>query len=334
MQGPSLDGQIDDHEPEHNMPLDPQAEAFLKTFYELNIPPFEEVSIEEARSLSLPLPGEPEAVSRIEDRRVPGSDPGVEIPVRIYWPKEATTDDRPRAALVFFHGGGWVIGSLETYQHFCCSLANAGDCVVVSVDYRLAPENRFPAAAEDSYVATVWVAEHAAELGIDSERIVVGGDSAGGNLAAVVSLMARDRSSVEIAYQILIYPITDFAFETASYRENGEGYFLTTGTMKWFWKQYLNDDAEGSNPYCSPLRADSLVHLPPAYVMTAEFDPLLTEGEAYAARLQEAGVPVVLEKYDGQIHGFIRRTDLYDRANEAVARIGNLIQELGERKHE
>ena len=311
------------------MPLDPQAKAFLEQFPSAPAFPGEGESLDEIRAQTTRLEGPPEPIARVEDRLIPGPDAGVEIPVRIYWPIGYAHDKSAKAALVFFHGGGWVLGNLDAYDHLCHALANAGDCVVVSVDYRLAPEHRFPAAAEDSYAATVWTAQHADELGIDSRRIAVGGDSAGGNLAAVVSLMDRDRGTSLVAYQVLIYPITDRNFELPSYRENGDGYFLTTERMVWFWNRYLNDDGEAANPYAAPLQAESLEGLPPAYLMTAEFDPLRSEGDAYADRLDSAGVAVEKELYDGQIHGFIRRIDLYDRATVAINRIGQLIRGLG-----
>ena len=312
-----------------NMPLDPQAKAFLEQSPPAPPFPHDVASINEIRKLTVRLDGEPQPVAKVEDRLVPGSEGGVEIPVRIYWPASADDSESPKAGLVFLHGGGWVLGNLDGYDHLCHALANAGDCVVVSVDYRLAPEHRFPAAAEDCYDATVWTAQHAAELGVDPQRIVVGGDSAGGNLAAVVSLMDRDRATSLVAYQVLIYPITDSNLETPSYLKNGEGHFLTTERMAWFWDLYLSDQSEASNPYASPLQAESLDGLPPAYVMTAEFDPLLSEGDAYADRLEAAGVPVERELYDGQIHGFVRRIDLYDRATVAINRIGQLIRGLG-----
>ncbi len=311
------------------MPLDPQAKAFLEQSPPAPPFPHDVASINEIRKLTARLEGAPEAVAKVEDRIVPSSEAGVEIPVRIYWPASATGSDSPKAGFVFFHGGGWVLGNLDAYDHLCHSLANAGDCVVVSVDYRLAPEHRFPAAAEDCYDATVWTAQHADELGIDSSRIAVGGDSAGGNLAAVVSLMDRDRATSHVAYQVLIYPITDANLKTPSYIENGEGYFLTTERMAWFWELYLSDASEASNPYAAPLQAETLAGLPSAYVMTAEFDPLLSEGDAYADRLEAAGVAVDRELYDGQIHGFVRRIDLYDRATIAINRIGGLIRSLG-----
>lgn len=313
------------------MPLDPQAKAFLEQSPPAPPFPHSSESIDEIRKLTARLEGDPEPVAKIEDRVVPGLEAGVEIPVRVYWPADCAESDSPKAAFVFFHGGGWVLGNLDAYDHVCHALANAGDCVVVSVDYRLAPEYRFPAAAEDCYAATAWTAQHADELGIDPKRIAVGGDSAGGNLAAVACLMDRDRGTSHVAYQVLIYPITDAHFETPSYIENGEGYFLTTERMAWFWELYLNNSPEATNPYAAPLQAESLAGLPPAYVMTAEFDPLLSEGDAYADRLEAAGVAVERELYDGQIHGFVRRIDLYDRATVAINRIGQLIRGLGNR---
>lgn len=310
------------------MPLDPQAKAFLEQFPQAPTFPKEGESLDEIRAQTTRLEGEPEPVSKVEDRLIPGPEAGVEIPIRIYWPHESAGTDSDKAALVFFHGGGWVLGNLDAYDHLCHALANTGDCVVVSVDYRLAPEHRFPAAAEDCYAATAWTAQHAGELGIDPQRIAVAGDSAGGNLAAVVSLMDRDSGSLVVAYQVLIYPITDRNFDLPSYHDNGDGYFLTTERMQWFWARYLSDQSDASNPYAAPLQAGEMEGLPPAYVMTAEFDPLLSEGELYADQLKADGVPVVLERYDGMIHGFIRRIDLFDRATVAIERIGGLIRGL------
>ena len=192
----------------------------------------------------------------------------------------------------------------------CRSLANASGCMVASVDYRLAPEHKFPAAVEDAYSATKWIADNATDVNVDSRRIAVAGDSAGGNLAAAVSLMARDRGGPRILYQLLICPVTNHAFDTASYSENGEGYWLTKEDMKWFWNHYLRTDQDGKNPYASPLLAENLTSLPPAFVITAEFDPLRDEGEAYAARLRKSGVPVKMTRYSGTIHGFINIADL------------------------
>lgn len=307
------------------MPLDPQAKAFLDKLNDLRMPALENLSLEQIRTLPAPIAGPVEEVTKSEDRTIPGVD-GHEIPVRIYWPNG--WNGGPAPGLVVFHGGGWVMGTLDLYDSLARSLSNAASCVVVSVDYRMAPEHRFPAAAEDCHSAAVWVNRHAAELGVDPQRVVVGGDSAGGNLAAVVSLMARDRGTVSLAGQVLVYPIADCDFETASYRDNAEGYFLTRASMMWFWDQYVPDPPDRNHPYASPLRAESLAGLPPAWVMTAGFDPLRDEGEALAARLEADGVPVHLEKFDGQIHGFLRRTDLYDEAWRAIRLIGDFVSSV------
>lgn len=311
------------------MPLDPQVRQYLEQFAALGIPPLNQMSLEEIRALSVAIPGEPDPISRREDRTIAGLEPDVEIPIRLYWPLDA---DGKLPGLVFSHGGGWVIGTLDNYDSLCHLLANAGRCVVVSVDYRLAPEHRFPAAVEDAHTATVWVGKHAEELSIDPDRIVVGGDSAGGNLAAATCLMARDRNSVEIAAQVLVYPITDFSFDRPSYEENADGYFLTRDSMKWFWEQYLPNTTERADPRCSPLRAESLADLPPAFVLTTRYDVLRDEGMAYADRLEESGVAVTRDEYDSMIHGFLRRTDIYDKANQAVRRIGAFVRDVSARQ--
>lgn len=246
------------------------------------------------------LDAEPPAVAHVEDRTVPG--PGGPIPVRLYTPDVA----RPCPVLVFFHGGGWVLGDLETHDVPCRELANAAGCMVIAVDYRLAPEHKFPAASEDAFAATKWVAENAESISVDPKRIAVGGDSAGGNLAAAVALMAKDRGGPALAYQLLVYPITNHAFGSDSYVENADGYGLSRDGMKWFWEQFLASAADGAHPYASPLLAPELRGLPPALVITAEYDPLRDEGEAYAERLRQAGVTVKCSRYDGMIHGFFR----------------------------
>ena len=299
------------------MPLDPQARAVLDQMAAAGGPPLNTLSAAQAREVMIALAtmgGDPEPVGRVEDREATG--PNGAIPVRIYTP----TGGGPFPVLVYFHGGGWVLGSIETHDTVCRSLANAADCVVVSADYRLAPEHKFPAAADDCYAATHWVTANAASFNADPERIAVGGDSAGGNLAAVVALMARDRGEPALAYQLLIYPATDYLPDTPSYRENAEGYLLTRDDMVWFWNHYLRDEADGKNPYASPLRAASLRGLPPALVITAEFDPLRDEGEMYAARLREAGVAADVIRYDGMIHGFVSMAAVLERGRDAVQR--------------
>lgn len=200
--------------------------------------------------------------------------------------------------------------------------------MVVSVDYRLAPEHKFPAAAEDSYAAAKWAAENAASIGVDPSRIAVGGDSAGGNLAAVVALMARDKHEISIAYQMLIYPVTNHSYATESYTENADGYLLTKDSMEWFWNHYLRNEEDGKNPYASPLQAKDLSGLPPALVLTGEFDPLRDEGEAYAERLKEAGVPVEAKRYDGMIHGFFWMPGVLEQGRKSIEQAADALNRV------
>jgi acetyl esterase len=296
------------------MPLDPGLKIVLDQLAANPGPQLHELPVEQARVFfdSMQLPRPDVEVAHIEDRRVPG--PAGEIPVRVYRPEAGST----LPALVYFHGGGWVIGSVETHDGSCRDLANRIGCVVVSVDYRLAPEHPYPAAAEDCFAATKWVSENAVELGIDPARIGIGGDSAGGNLTAVVALMARDRGGPALRHQLLVYPVTDADFSRASYRENAEGYLLTTKAMEWFWGHYVPDPAQRRDAYASPLRAADLSGLPPAFVLTAEYDPLRDEGEALAGRLAQAGVETRLTRYDGAIHGFFAMGLLAEVARRAI----------------
>ncbi|MHC4401943.1 MAG: alpha/beta hydrolase [Planctomycetota bacterium] len=304
--------------------IDPQARAFLDELKSLDVAPLHTLTPQQARaaaSADAEALGPAEPLAEIRDRTVPG--PDGEIPIRMYVPEGA----RPLPAFVFFHGGGWVLGSVDTHDNLCASIANAAGCLVVSVDYRLAPEHKYPASVDDAYAATQWVVENAERIGADGRRVAVGGDSAGGNLAAAVCLMARDRAAFELVLQVLIYPIVDFSFDTPSYRENADGYFLTRDTMRWFWQCYLRTDEDGRHPYASPLRANHFGNLPGALVITAEYDPLRDEGEAYAARLREAGAPVTLTRYDGMIHAFIRRPADFDKAQVAVRQVAAALKE-------
>lgn len=295
------------------MPLDPQAKLVLEALAsgpELDLSG--DVEHLRAQFVEMSLPSDPPQVASVENRSIPG--PSGEIPIRIYTPE----GPGPHPVLVYFHGGGWVIGDLDTHDGPCRSLARGASTLVVSVEYRLAPENPFPAAPDDCYAATVWVADNAQKLGGDANRLAVGGDSAGGNLAAVTSLMAQKRGGPSLCHQLLIYPVTDHAFGTPSYSENADGYFLTLDLMKWFWDKYLPDASAGENPLASPLRAQDLSGLPPATVMTAEFDPLRDEGERYARRLTDAGVETKRIRYDGLFHGFFGMGTAIDRAQEAM----------------
>lgn len=298
------------------MPLDPQAQGFLEQLAAAQAPPLHELSVEDARQVIVELFGSkapPEPVGKVEDRMIAGA--SGELPARVYTPEGAG----PFPILVYFHGGGWVIGNLEAYDPTCRALTHAARCVVVSVEYRLAPEHKFPAAPEDCYAALQWVGAHASAINGDAARLAIGGDSAGGNLTAVVAQMSRDRGGVRPCYQLLVYPVTDHRYDTTSYLENGDGYLLTKDAMVWFWNHYLRSEADGDTPLASPLRAEHLHDLPPALVITAEFDPLRDEGEAYAAKLQAAGVPVTLSRYDGMIHGFFSLGAVLDQGQQAIS---------------
>jgi acetyl esterase len=305
------------------MALDPQARAVLDQMAAMGGPPLHEMPVSEARKSFAALAtmqGEPEAVAKAEDRTLPGAAAG--IPVRIYTP--AGKGSLP--VLVYFHGGGWVIGNIETSDGLCRTLANAAGCIVVSVDYRLAPEHPFPAAVDDAYGAALWAVENAASFGGDPSRVAVGGDSAGGNLAAVVAQAARDRGKPALTFQLLVYPVTDAACDTPSYGENADGYLLTRDAMRWFWNHYTRSDADRRNPHASPLRAGSLTGLPAALVITAEFDPLRDEGERYARRLRDAGVPVQLTRYEGMIHGFFAMSGVIEQGRKAIQEAAGALQ--------
>jgi len=220
--------------------------------------------------------------------------------------------------LVFFHGGGWVVGNIESHEAMCRHLANRAECAVVAVDYRMGPEHKFPAAVDDCFAATGWVADNGASLGIDPRRLAVGGDSAGGNLGAVVSLLARDKGAPRIACQLLIYPATDAAMRHDSIARYAEGYVLTRATMRWFYDQYLRTPEDAADWRVSPLLASDLAGLPPAFVLTAGYDPLCDEGDAYAARLAAAGVPVTHRRFPGQVHGFVTNGRVIRAAETAL----------------
>jgi acetyl esterase len=286
------------------MPLDPQAKALFDFLGITTLPGLETLTPQEARDRFAGMTearkqmGANEPVHQVRDLRIPG--PGGEIPIRIYAPDIS----KPAPALVYFHGGGWVLGDLDSHDHVCRSLANLTPCVVLSVDYRLAPEAKFPAAAEDSYAAFEWIAANTGELGIDPHRIAVGGDSAGGNLAAVISLMARDRKGPKPVYQVLIYPATDMRMISASMEENADGPLLTKAAMAWFIEHYLRGENDKLDPLASPMLAADLTGLPPAFILTAECDPLRDEGEDYGRKLEKAGVAVGVTRYAGMPHGF------------------------------
>jgi acetyl esterase/lipase len=244
------------------------------------------------------------------------------VPARLYRPSGGTLP-----LLIYFHGGGWVVGSVANSDNFCRALANRGGCAVLSVDYRLAPEHRYPTAADDAQRATEWATTHATELGVDASRIAVGGSSAGGNLAAVVALRARGRGPV-LRAQLLHVPVTDHDFTTGSYRAFGTGHGLTEAAMRWFWGHYLPDEKRRDEPDASPLHAKGLRGLPPALFVAAECDPLRDEGRAYAARLREAGVPVRALEYPGMVHGFMSWASALPAARRAFDEVGTALRTL------
>jgi acetyl esterase len=301
--------------------LHPEAKTILDR---VDLPPTHALSVDGAREALRDLLVDdepPDDDLTVRDLSIPGPEgPATPLAVRAYTPESAFDDARP--VLVYFHGGGWVRGDLDTHDGLCRLLAEAADCVVCSVDYRRAPEHPFPTPVHDAYAATEWAAEYASIVGGDPARIAVGGDSAGGNLAAVVTLMARERDGPAIDHQVLLYPVTDYAFDTDSYEENASGYLLSRASMRWYWARYLDDEIDGANPYASPLRAPDLSGLPSATVVTAGYDPLRDEGAAYAERLRAAGVSVTHAEYPGMVHVFASFPTL-DRARDARATIAD-----------
>jgi acetyl esterase len=283
------------------MPLDPTAKVMLDLMGDLlSIGP--DATPEQVREkmntgmASELAPRHP--VHKVVDRTIPG--PDAPIPVRVYWPSA----EEALPVLVWLHGGGWVIGNLDTHDQLCRLLCDGSGAIVVSVDYRLAPEAKFPCAVEDCVAAWEWITKNAAEIGGDSERVALGGDSAGGNLAAVVPLIARERGLQAPALQLLVYPVTDYEFESPSMIDNAKGYMLETEHVAWFFDHYATTSDDFEDWRCSPMRAIDLSGLPPAVVITAEFDPLRDQGEAYGRRLQGAGVPTEIIRVDGVFHGF------------------------------
>jgi acetyl esterase len=311
--------------------LDPDAAAVYTAFQEAGRPAYETLTAPEARAYStqarFATNPEPPELARVTPLAIPA--PHGTIPARIYVPKDPRRHDGLSPALVFFHGGGWVIGDLDSHDVVCRQLAVEAALIVISVDYRLAPEHKFPAAADDAIAATKWVAANARELGVDAARLSIGGDSAGGNLAAVVALAARDGNGPAIAGQVLIYPAVDFAMTHGSHSEPETSVLLTHSVIRWFRDHYLNDADDADDWRASPARAQNLGGLPPTYVLTAGADPLRDEGDEYAERLRQAGVPVATKHYPGQFHGFFTMGKLLREANVAVSEIGAWLKGLG-----
>ena len=304
------------------MALDPQAKALIDQMTAAGQPPIHTMTPEAARQMyemtSPMLDAQGVEVAGQEDRKIPG--PSGEIPIRIYSPLEA--NGGPLPLMVFFHGGGFVVGSINTHNVTCKLLANACGCKLISVDYRMAPGSKFPIPVLDCWAATQWAAENAAELGADASRLAVAGDSAGGNLAAVMTQIARQEGGPSIAYQMLIYPVTDTGNDTESRNEFATGYFLEKAGMDWFHDQYTSSETDWADFRCSPLKAEDFSGLPPAHVVTAGFDPLRDEGIAYADKLKAAGVPTTHINYEGMIHGFFNMTGVIDEARRAISTAG------------
>ena len=297
--------------------LDSRLRFILRLSAMAGTPDFGELPVSEMRAyleaLGGALGGKRRWMEKVEERRLPS--PGGEIPVRIYSPRGSGA---PLPVLVYYHGGGWVLGSLDTVDLPCRRFAREADCIVVSVDYRLAPEHVFPAAVDDALAAFTWTVANAVALGGDPMRVAVGGDSAGGNLAAVVSILARDAGGPRPAAQMLVYPVTDLSCESRSYQLFADGFQLTRQGMRWFKDCYLDDPASACDPRVSPLLAPDLSDLPPALVLAAGFDPLRDEGRAYARRLEEAGVTVDYRCFDSLVHGFINMDGVIEAADEAM----------------
>ncbi|HMY99824.1 MAG TPA: alpha/beta hydrolase [Burkholderiaceae bacterium] len=300
--------------------LDPQARALLDLMEARGVPPTHTLTPQDARRFyrerrffSQPDPPE---VGELRELRIPG--PGGSIPARLYRPLQAAQQAGELPVLVYFHGGGWTIGDLDTHDTLCRQLANTSGCALIAVDYRLGPEAVFPAAVDDCVTATRWVHRQAASLGLDATRIAVGGDSAGGNLAAVVAITLRDDGDVPLRWQLLIYPATDMRAVAPSHTTNGQGYLLTSDAIAYFRANYLPDRAQDSDWRASPLLHEDLSRLPPALLLTAGFDPLRDEGRQYADRLSAAGCATQYLCFERQLHGFITMGRLLDEANTAV----------------
>lgn len=302
--------------------IDAQLAAVVETIEAEGVPEWHALSVDCARRVEDEVftSEQRDPVAFVRDYAFDG--PGGEVPVRVYRPDVET----PAPTLLFAHGGGWTLGTLDSADDLCRNLARRVGCVVVSVDYRLAPEHPFPAAVDDVYAALEWTAETAGAFGGDPDRLVVAGTSAGGNLAAATALRARDFGGPTLSHQLLVYPITDYAFDTDSYDENGDGPLLTRTDMEWFWEQYLRSPVDAVNPYASVLRASDLSDLPPATVVTAGFDPLRDDGAAYADRLAAAGVDTDHQRYPTMSHGFLSLTDDVDAADEAFDSVAERVR--------
>jgi acetyl esterase len=278
------------------------------------------------RAINVAMPAMPEPVEKIEHILIPTSEG--EVLARIYYPNT----DKNLPVLVYFHGGGWVIASLDVYESSCRALCNAAEAIVVSVNYRQSPEAKFPAAINDAYDSTQWIIQNAAQIGGDPNRVAIAGESAGGNLATVTCLQARDKGGRMPIAQLLVYPVTDTSMSQASYAENQDTIPLHTSMMPWFWNYYLENESDKTNKYVAPLHADNLSGMPPTILITAEFDPLRDEGEQYAQKLADAGVSVKFQRFDGVVHEFFGLAGAVSKAADAVKFAAEGLQEVFELK--
>lgn len=308
--------------------LDPDASDILRRIREAGIPPWHTLPVAEARAVyrrrATMFEGAPEHVEHVVDRVIPSR--GGDLPIRVY--RHAGP---PRPVFLYLHGGGWTLGDLDTHDAVCRRIARAADCTVISVAYRLGPEHRVQEQLDDVVTAFRWVATHGSELGSDATRLALGGDSAGGHLTAAASLRLRDEGGPSPAVQVLIYPATQPWFDTLSYHENGEGYFLTRADCIWFWGNLLGPSGGQHVRYAVPMAEPDLSGLPPAVVITAEFDPLRDDGEMYAVRLKKAGVPVIARRFPGMIHGFVALPIAIPAGDRAIALISRAIRRAWDR---
>ncbi|MGI2040450.1 alpha/beta hydrolase [Shewanella frigidimarina] len=299
------------------MPVDPAVALFLQQVRESGVKAYEDMTPAESRRLDMDelikakKHRKIEVVQSIEHSFIPG--PTADLPIRIYRPVYSNIE-QPQPAIIFIHGSGWVVSNIETNDHFSRALANRTKSVVIAINYQKAPEHKFPVPMDDCYASTLWIFEHAVLLGLDLNRIGILGDSAGGNLAAAVTLRLRDENGPKLAYQVLVYPAVQYGMETPSAIANATGYLLQQASMEYYWKHYLRSETDTKNPYCTPLNAESHHGLPPTLIYTAELDPLCDDGYLYACKLQECGVNVKYKCYDGMIHGFIKMLGVFEQA--------------------
>lgn len=312
------------------MPLDSQSKQLLENIKKTGVPPIYTIPVNEGRKRmenDFIHPENWEDIFQIENLKIPCT--WGQLGIRVY----KSNNEKELPIFIYYHGGGWTLNNLETHESVCRMFANRAKCVVVSVDYRLAPENKFPAALEDAYTTLQWVYDNAEFINGDKNRITVGGDSSGGNLAAAISILSRDRNGPNIIFQVLVYPVTDY-YEpgTKSYEDYAKGYYLDRESMIWFWNNYLKEGEDVDNPYICPLRTSNLSNLPNAFILTAEFDPLRDEAEIYAEKLKDAGSNVIIKRYEGVMHNFLLQCNMLDKGIEAINDICEKLKEVYENK--